>query len=248
MSFILPGMIGVLSSRVFSNAYSIYCDGSDYGDPNVDFKTVFQSDFTVSCWLKYDVTSTTQMIFAADSQVGGYNNRINLYRVSTGTRMFCSFEGTATTNLEWAHNPGTGWNHYMFVVRQNGSAVEQEIFANGVTRANNSTASVTMSDYGTSTQVADPYVGARNTGDASNTPQLHFDGYIDEFAIFPSDQTANASAIYNSGEPKDLSEYSPIAYWRMGDNDGGAGTTVTDQGSGSNNLTLTSSIINTQVP
>ena len=30
-----------------------------------------------------------------------------------------------------------------------------------------------------------------------------------------------------------------MGWWRMGDNDGGTGTTITDQGSGGNNGTLT---------
>jgi hypothetical protein len=31
---------------------------------------------------------------------------------------------------------------------------------------------------------------------------------------------------------------SPVGWWRMGDNDGGTGTTITDQGSGGNDGTL----------
>ena len=66
------------------------------------------------------------------------------------------------------------------------------------------------------------------------------EGLIDEVAIFNSALSASdITAIYNSGTPDDLSSYSPVGWWRMGDNDGGTGTTITDQGSGGNDGTLT---------
>ena len=46
-------------------------------------------------------------------------------------------------------------------------------------------------------------------------------GKVDELALFSSDQSANISDIYNSGDPFDLSTLgTPPAYWcRMGDGD-----------------------------
>ena len=68
----------------------------------------------------------------------------------------------------------------------------------------------------------------------------YFGGLIDEFAIFGSSLShSDIGDIYNSGTPTDLTDYSPTMWWRMGDNDGGTGTTITDQGSGGNNGTLT---------
>ena len=66
-----------------------------------------------------------------------------------------------------------------------------------------------------------------------------FDGLMDEVALWDSALTSsNVTAMYNSGVPNNLSSLSPVNWWRMGDNDSGAGTTITDQGSGSNNATL----------
>lgn len=44
---------------------------------------------------------------------------------------------------------------------------------------------------------------------------------VDEFAVWDSDQSANVSAIYNSGTPFDLSTLTtgPRHWWRMGDGD-----------------------------
>ena len=44
-----------------------------------------------------------------------------------------------------------------------------------------------------------------------------FHGKLCDIAIFNNDQSANASAIYNSGVPTDLSSLNPVGYWKMGD-------------------------------
>ena len=80
-------------------------------------------------------------------------------------------------------------------------------------------------------------VGARNRNGAIGS---NYNGLVDEFGIFTSAVSeADLLAMYNSGSPIDLTSYSPGLWWRMGDNDGGTGTTITDQGSGGNNGTLT---------
>ncbi len=65
-------------------------------------------------------------------------------------------------------------------------------------------------------------------------------GLVDEVSVFDYElSSSQVSDIYNSGSPADISSLSPLGWWRMGDNDGGTGTTITDQGSGGNNGTLT---------
>jgi hypothetical protein len=75
-------------------------------------------------------------------------------------------------------------------------------------------------------------------------------GLIDEVSVFNYELTSSqVSSIYNSGVPSDISDLSPLGWWRMGDNDGGTGTTITDQGSGGNNGTLTNGpTFSTSVP
>ena len=45
--------------------------------------------------------------------------------------------------------------------------------------------------------------------------------FVDELAVWGSDQTSNVSAIYNSGSTHDLAQLTtaPDHYWRMGDGD-----------------------------
>ena len=66
-----------------------------------------------------------------------------------------------------------------------------------------------------------------------------FNGFMDEVALWDSALSAsNVTAIYNSGTPDNISSLSPVNWWRMGENDSGSGTNVTDQGSAGNNMTL----------
>lgn len=78
----------------------------------------------------------------------------------------------------------------------------------------------------------------------------YYTGLIDEVAIFGSSLSdSDVTDIYNSGVPTDLSSYSPTLWWRMGDDDSGTGTTITDQGSGGTNGTLTNGpTFSTDVP
>ena len=63
---------------------------------------------------------------------------------------------------------------------------------------------------------------------------------MDEVSLWSTAlSAANIAGIYNNGKPRDLAYLNPVGWWRMGDDDGGAGTTITDQGSGGNNGTLT---------
>jgi len=82
----------------------------------------------------------------------------------------------------------------------------------------------------------------------NSTDYNQFSGKIDELGYTSTAlSSGQVSDIYAAGG--NLSNYSPIGYWRMGDNDGGTGTTITDQGSGGNNATLTNGpTFSTDVP
>jgi hypothetical protein len=55
----------------------------------------------------------------------------------------------------------------------------------------------------------------------NNGQSLRNNCRVDELAVWDSDQSSNASAIYNSGVPFDLSTLTnePLHWWRMGDGD-----------------------------
>ena len=70
---------------------------------------------------------------------------------------------------------------------------------------------------------------------------------MDEFSIFDKSLTAQeASDIWNSGVPSNISSLSPLHWWR---NEEGSGTTVANSGSSSNVLTLENGLnFSTDVP
>lgn len=90
-------------------------------------------------------------------------------------------------------------------------------------------------------------VGGRNR---SGTIAMNYDGFVDEVAVFNSAiSEADITSIYNSGVPASLEDYSPVLWWRMGDICGSSGTNIPDQGSGSNDGTLTNGpTFSTEVP
>ena len=62
---------------------------------------------------------------------------------------------------------------------------------------------------------------------------------IDEVALFNTALSASdITSIYNSGAPGDISSLNPVGWWRMGDNNSGSGTTITDKGRGGNDGTF----------
>lgn len=75
-------------------------------------------------------------------------------------------------------------------------------------------------------------------------------GKVDEVGYWNRGlSSSDITAIYNSGTPGDLTSYSPVSWWRCGDDDGGTGTTVTDQGSGGHDLTvMNGATFSTSVP
>lgn len=77
-----------------------------------------------------------------------------------------------------------------------------------------------------------------------------FGGLIDELVVLRTEATSEQrTALYGAGVATNVSSLSPYTWLRMGDNDGGTGTTITDQGSGSNDATLVNGLtFSTDVP
>jgi hypothetical protein len=219
------------STTTFSNGYSVSFDGAN------DYLSISASSYSISgnksfsAWLK--PTS------------GSYH-----YLWGYGTNLYALyFDSSAVSIRMWPSGQGGGSGRtYQRMVSPvsftNGSWYNITITGDGTTLklyVNGQSAASTYTDND------DWYFETALRAGATGTS---FAGLVDEFAFFNSTlSSSEVSAIYGSGEPSSLSDYNPHLWWRMGENDGGTGTTVTDQGSGSNDAALTNGpTFSTDVP
>jgi hypothetical protein len=163
-------------------------------------------------------------------QIGGITQTdISATCLNAGTQQWT----IKKTNIGWSD---TAWHHVAIV--HNGT--DAIIYVDGASIGATYTVSTDKTVWHSGIAGLDKFtVGALHK---NGSPSSWFNGKIDEVAVFETQLTAaNLLEIASATTAKaaDLSLYSPVGWWRMGDNDGGTGTTVTDQGSGSNNGTLT---------
>jgi len=157
----------------------------------------------------------------------------------TGNYLNSSVGGTNAT-ISGSTNIRDGlWHHLVFTI----SGTSVKIYIDGGDAAINASNSSNSEGHALSVTSTKSYAGgvnSLNVGKNGTYNSYYYDGLMDEVAIFEYELTASqVRSIYNSGTPEDLVSYSPNVWWRMGDNDEGTGTTVTDQGSAGQNLTLT---------
>jgi hypothetical protein len=164
------------------------------------------------------IGSTDKIVFALfDTSSGGY--------MLTQTAAVTSTQGS--------------WTHVVFTYAGNETKTGLKTYLNG------SLQSVTYSADG-ATIGSGPYVAMENTAFPLNIAYFplvgYTDGNFDETSMWNKELSASdVTALYNSGEPTDLSGVSGlIGWWRMGDPTGpGTSPTITDQSTNSNNATMT---------
>jgi len=227
---------------VYQNANSISLDGTDDNivlATSSDFDTT--SAFTISAWVNPTALTNYEHVWSRFS--------------SSHTQFYITPSGNLTLTVDRVSFPAStgtvstgSWQH-IAVSWQSGTGATA-FYING-SAAGTGTNTTTLSS-GT-TKVT---IGTKATPSGSN----FFNGLMDEVALFNSVLSASQiSNIYKgetnggsggtNGVPGDLATFSPLGWWRMGDDDGATGTTITDQGSGGNNGTLTNGpTFSTDVP
>lgn len=234
MTFVLPsiggGIIASPTVPPFSNTYSVDFDGSD------DTMTIPQgafdigtSNYTFSIWARpTNISTASDTAFLVEGTVSGSTERLGLFIKSNGITFSDWFHkniihSTTINNNTWYH---------IVIVKNGTGTTDTHVYLNGTKVAED--ALPKTQNLGTDKRAA-------NVGDTGvSGSSFPFEGQLDEFAFWRSALSASdIGAVYNSGVPNDISSLSPVGWWRMGDNDGGTGTTITDQGSGGNNGTLT---------
>ena len=184
------------------------------------------TDVSWSAW--YKGTDSSGYIFRA-SPSGVANPHIGM-SIQSNKLYGVVYDGSSqSSNLHQTTINDDAWHH--LAVTFEGSTSVIKTYVDGVAN----TTSVTNQGGGLGTGYT-----AANVGRRPSSPELYTLGLIDEFAIWDSVLTAtevgnlkttsggnavpaNISSIGRSGN-------GPIGWWRMGDNNGGSGSTITDLG------------------
>ena len=166
-------------------------------------------------------TDTFQGLGLTARSGDGYKVRINN-----------SFSTSYTQSVSSSTSDVAAGNWYHFVLVRDGTSLT--LYKNGSSFLTLTNANVGSNDLSDGSEL--------RLGYGYGASARYINGFIDEFAIFNSALSASdVTAIYNSGVPADLASYSPLGWWRMGENNSGSNGatigTVTDEGSGGNNAT-----------
>lgn len=237
MTFILPSFGASAISAVpgsgggggasFSNTYSVAFDAvGDYATTASSVLNFYNTGGSISAWIKpSSVTATQTSPFTNRSIISKGDVYLGLNINEAGYPTLYFYDGTVREVVATTQVSTSSWMHVCATWSTTGSA----IYVNGTSEA---TSSNTPADVTSGQTGSIVYIGR-----TANASCDHFGGLIDELAVFNTElSSSNVSSIGSS--PTDLSSLSPVNWWRMGDDDGGTGTTITDQGSGGNDASL----------
>tara|TARA_R110000824_G_C15029608_1_gene659212 strand:+ start:25 stop:855 length:831 start_codon:yes stop_codon:yes gene_type:complete len=226
------GDTNITGASSFVNTKSILLDGVDdtvnLGAPtNLRFERT--DSFSFSCWVKPANADFHAVFTNSDtgSTFRGYylqiksDNTLSLFlrnNLTVSGRIIVTSTATVTTGA---------WNHIAFTYDGSSTGAGVKIYINGAASTTSSTGALSATISSSNTI----YLGSRNAADN------FFQGNLDECAVFNTELSAsNITAIYGTGEPNDITDLSPLSWWRCGDGD--TSPTLTDNGSGGNNGTM----------
>ena len=229
--------IGTATTPSFSNTKSIALDGVDeFVDCGTGLGTAFGSttNISVSMWIKPDVTSGNDLFF----NIGNFSGSFGEVAFQLTSNTFLIRIDNAAYRLSVSYTNTSAWNHIGFVY-DGGNSANTKMYINGVAQS-----ATTGGVHPSILELS----GLKTIIGAGYSSSFPFDGVIDEVAVFNSSLSASdITAIYNSGAPNDLTSLSPVSWWRCGDGD--TAPTLTDNGSGGNDGTMTNfSTFSTDVP
>ena len=235
-------LTGTAAAPSFTNTKSILLDGvDDYVDCGIISAIPSANTLSISFWANTNSITQNQVVWGDNSstpifsfEYWGSADRM-YFEYGTGKYAFLTL-----TSVVSASN----WNHIALVYNGLGSSNTDKIkiYVDGIDKSSIMTYVGTIPS-SLSSSIGNFWIG---NGQKYNVP---FNGNIDEVAIFNSELSASdVTAIYGSGVPTSLSSYSSlISWWRCGDGD--TAPTLTDNGSGGNNGTMTNfTTFSTDVP
>lgn len=181
------------------------------------------SPLTISVWTKVrgEVQSGAGIVNLKTT--GGFGESIDLFWSTELEKPSVALYVPGGSVRAVVDNPAA-WNHIVAVYDATAGGGSAHLYVNGVWAG-----SVDMATDGLELE------GESEAGRYATS--LYLDGYLDDLALWNAALSDGAVAsIYNQGRPSDLTQAQGAydsaaelsAYWRMGDDDGAMGTTVTD--------------------
>jgi len=211
----------------FKNAYSVSCDGTDdYISLGPSNDIITSNVFSISMWFKIgDTASGAKRIFVSNRDGGATNLRFVVETNGTLNVGYKNSGGSFQFTLSPSAVDDNNWHHVVFTT----TASAQVLYIDG--------SAVTTTTNGFENGASSTVV---TTIGAHVSSAIYANMKADEVATFAGTvlSASDVTDIYNSGVPSDISSLNPTGWWRMGENDGGTGTNVTDQGSGGHDGSL----------
>ena len=229
-----------VSNPPFSNTKSIRFNNNDYLSatptvsnplyrPSGSFGSAYAWSF--SLWFKAGTSSQSEqtvIMFGGSDQ--NNEGRVQCwYNGSNNDKNLRLLYGTGNNNLVFETPSGSitqgVWSHVLMCYDGGSTGQSQgdindyysrfKIYIDNVLQ----TTSNTNNNYGWSGSVKNEFFRVGRNG--SNGNYMRNGCLVDELALFNSDESLNASGIYNGGTPFDLSGLPtpPVNWWRMGDED-----------------------------
>lgn len=223
----------------FANASSVSLDGTnDHMTTATSVLNFYTGGGAVSAWIRpSSVTASNTNGAGNRSIISKGSVYINFAINESGVPNLYFYDGSVRELTATSTVSTTDWMHVCYTWSTSGCS----IYVNGTSEA--STTSFTPANVSSGQTSAAVYLG-KTTFSGAN----HLGGLIDEVSLFNAElSSSEVNELINAGTggandtPADIdsTSLSPVNWWRMGDYSGDtSGSTVTDQGSGSNNLTL----------
>jgi len=217
---------------VFTNTYSVDFDGTDdYAEFSTQLLSFFDSAtaFSISMRFKSDTLSGTRVIFQQEAVDIGDNFQVSVRTNGTTLQSYIRTvsgyelisKGSLSTNT---------WYHVL--ITYSGASTRHTLYVNAVQEDQDTGAGASLYN------ITDSSAGGR-IGATSGAILRAFNGHVSEFCIWNTELTqANATAIYNSGDPLDVTMVvsNPEIYLRIEE---GSGTSLTDSSGNGYTATLT---------
>jgi hypothetical protein len=161
---------------------------------------------TMSCWVKFATTVTSTNWLCSAGGTGGSVGHFNTRLAANGQWVnYLNGGPFFVYGIDQVALRDGNWHHIAQTIDY--ANAEMKFYQDGV----ESTSVRSINTATTTTKI-------NQIGGASATPVYPFTGNIDEFAILEGAKSlAEIQEIYNSGVPIDLTSFSPLAWYKMGE-------------------------------